>query len=472
MKKTALFSAVLCAALLSACTVGPNYSRSTIELRMPAAFKEALGSETEGWKRAEPRDAEQKGEWWRIYGDETLNGLMARVEISNQNVLQYAARYEEAAALVREAFSERMPSVSGSAGGSRADSGSGPANAAALGATASWEVDLWGKLRRTEAQRAAQAESSAADYENAKLSARSSLAQDYFALRVLDRRIALYDKTIAAYEETARVMRERFELGTIARSDLTQAEQTVHSTRASREALVPQRAQYEHAIAVLVGAAPADFSIPSDAVELPEAPRIPAGIPSGLLERRPDIAAAERSVAAANEAIGIAEAAYFPDLTLTGSAQWSSGTLGNLIQADNFLWSLGASLSQTLFDFGGRSAAVEEAKAAYRAEVASYRQTVLEAMQSVEDALVTSQSLVREIGHTGKSLASATETARVMLDRYESGMIDYTNVSSVEAARLSEEQSLLSLQSDALINSVVLIVELGGAWEDAPSGAL
>lgn len=284
-------------------------------------------------------------------------------------------------------------------------------------------------------------------------------------MRVLDKRIALYDKTIDTYTRYRKVLAAKYKEGVIAKSDLTQAESSLYSAKSSREDLVWQRAQYEHAIAMLIGKMPAQFDLPVSQAALPKIPNVPLTLPSRLLERRPDIASAERSLAAANEEIGIAIAGYFPDITLSGSGGYSASGLSNLISAQNLLWSLGASATQTVFDFGANKAKVKQARAAYDESVANYKQTVLEAMQNIEDYLAEGTSLSKEVQHTSQSLAAATETARIMRNQYNEGMIDYTDVASTEATRLSSEQSLLQLQSTQLQNSVALITALGGGWQ-------
>ncbi|WP_111893071.1 efflux transporter outer membrane subunit [Acinetobacter sp. MB5] len=463
MLKNKLCLALCCALpIFSGCTVGPNYKKP--EISMPVTYKEAA----QGWKVAQPQDQQSRGAWWEIYQDPILNNLQQQVVVSNQNVAQYVAKYEQAAALVSQAKAERAPTVSATGSGTRsAQSQAKPSNSYTAEASLSWELDLWGKLKRTVREDKASAQASAADLANATLSAQTTLAQDYFALRVLDKRIALYDKTIDTYTRYRKVLAAKYKEGVIAKSDLTQAESSLYSAKSSREDLVWQRAQYEHAIAMLIGKMPAQFDLPVSQAALPKTPNVPLTLPSRLLERRPDIASAERSLAAANEEIGIAIAGYFPDITLSGSGGYSASGLSNLISAQNLLWSLGASATQTVFDFGANKAKVKQARAAYDESVANYKQTVLEAMQNIEDYLAEGTSLGKEVQHTSQSLAAATETARIMRNQYNAGMIDYTDVASTEATRLSSEQSLLQLQSTQLQNSVALITALGGGWQSS-----
>lgn len=447
--------------ILSGCAVGPNYTRPSAVSQMPAQFKEAPA----GWKSATPNDAALKGDWWTMYGDPVLNSLESQVEINNQNVAQYAQKYLQAVALVAQSDAALYPSITAGASGSRGRTAGVTKNTFSFQGNFSWEPDLWGKLRRARTADEASAEASAADLANARLSAQASLAEDYFTLRVLDRRIAVYGETIKVYQKNVETLRNQYESGQIAKSDLTSAEQSLYSAEASRDALKSSRAQYEHAIAVLIGKAPAEFTLLPQDTALPSVPAIPAAIPSTLLERRPDIASAERAVAAANEKIGIAIAGYYPDITLSGSGGWSGGHFSQLISADHLLWSLGASAAQTIFDAGSTRAKVAQARAAYEQSVTAYRQTVLEAFQTTEDALSSQASLASQVANTRKSLSAATETASILMNRYKAGMIDYTNVSSSEATRLSSEQSLLSLQSQELVNSVELIKALGGGWK-------
>lgn len=463
MLKNKLCLALCCALpIFSGCTVGPNYKKP--EISMPVTYKEAA----QGWKVAQPQDEQSRGAWWEIYQDPILNNLQQQVVVSNQNVAQYVAKYEQAAALVSQAKAERAPTVSATGSGTRsAQSQAKPSNSYSAEASLSWELDLWGKLKRTVNENKASAQASAADLANATLSAQTTLAQDYFALRVLDKRIALYDKTIDTYTRYRKVLAAKYKEGVIAKSDLTQAESSLYSAKSSREDLVWQRAQYEHAIAMLIGKMPAQFDLPVSQAALPKIPNVPLTLPSRLLERRPDIASAERSLAAANEEIGIAIAGYFPDITLSGSGGYSASGLSNLISAQNLLWSLGASATQTVFDFGANKAKVKQARAAYDESVANYKQTVLEAMQNIEDYLAEGTSLGKEVQHTSQSVAAATETARIMRNQYNEGMIDYTDVASTEATRLSSEQSLLQLQSTQLQNSVALITALGGGWQSS-----
>lgn len=465
LNKSVIQSLLVVVPILTGCTVGPNYQRPTVVSTVQ--YKEMAG-----WKVATPSDDLERGQWWKIYQDPLLNQLQEQVIISNQNVAQYVAKYQQAAALVGSSNASLYPSLTLTPNATRTAKNSSTNsiehstidNAYATNLGLSWEIDLWGKLRRQVQENKASMQASVADLANATLSAQSTLAQSYFALRILDQRIDLYENTIKIYTKYCNVLDAKYKEGIIAKSDLTQAQQSLHSAEASKADLTWQRAQYEHAIAVLIGKAPAEFSLKKQVQQPLYIPNIPVGIPSQLLERRADIAAAERRVAAANEAIGIAIAGYFPSLTLSGSTGTSTEHFSQLFSASTLIWSLGASATQTVWDFGRNKANVQSARAAYNETVASYRQTVLDAMQAVEDGLSKSENLKIEMIAQQKALAAATETVRIYHNQYEEGMIDYLNVATTEATRLNSQQSVLQLQSTQLQNSVALIVALGGGW--------
>ena len=456
------FLFALSAALLSSgCAVGPDYERPAVQ--MADSFRGA--ALLEGWKQATPSENALKGEWWTLYGDEDLNALIKQVEVNNQNVAQYVQRYRMARADLSSAEASLFPTVSLNGQIGRSKSGSLISNRSSLQGQVSWMPDIWGKLRRQAQSNRATAEASLADLANATLSAQATLARSYLQLRVLDKRVSLFDETIQVYENNLRTITNKYQAGTAVKTDVTQASQSLDSARSSRAALKLSRAKLEHAIAVLVGQTPESFSIPVRDAELPKVPAIPPALPSSLLERRPDIASAERAVAAANESIGIAIAGYFPDLTLSASGGYSKNSLHNLFSADNLVWSLGASAAMTILDFGKTSASVERARANYERTVAAYRQTVLQALQNVEDCLVSSVNLSEQLKHTTAAYEAAKETSRIMHNQYDAGMIDYTDVSSRDASRISAQQNLLSLYSSSLENSVTLIESLGGGWE-------
>ena len=456
---------LLASSLLGGCMVGPDYH--TPSAPISATFKEA-----EGWKAASPQDAQPKGPWWQSYRDPQLNALAEQIVLNNQNVALYAAQYRQALALVRESRAEQLPLVSGTGSSTRSESGSGGSTSSAGGVSKvhsaslslSWEADIWGKLRRTVEQDRASAQASAADLANAALSAQSSLAQDYFQLRILDQRIALYRETISGYERYLRIIQNKYDEQISSRADLATGKTQLQSAQASMLDLQWQRAQYEHAIALLIGKPAADFALAADASWQYHVPAVPVGVPSRLLERRPDIAAAEREMAAANAAVGVATAAYYPDLTLSGSGGYQGSTVSHLFSLPNRFWSIGPSLTGTLLDFGATEASVEQARHAYDATVATYRQTVLTGLGEVEDDLVELRTLEPELQARRNSAQSAEESASVSRDQYEAGVIDYLDVATTQATSLSERQTVLSLVATQLITSVELQAALGGSW--------
>ncbi len=450
------------AALLSACTVGPDYQRPPVNV--PAAYREQ-----EGWRRSNPQDAADRGPWWRLYGDPVLDRLAAEVEISNQNLAAAEAAFRQAQAVVRQTEASQFPllTVDGSAQrsgqGRGASGGSSVRNQFGVSGGISWDVDLWGRLRRTVESNAASAQASAGDLASARLSAQAELATAYFQLRFQDELQRLLDETVAAYQRSLAIARNRYNEGIAPRSDVVQAETQLQSTQAQAINVGVQRAQLEHAIAVLTGRPPAELSIAPGALSA-VVPATPAGVPSTLLERRPDIAAAERRVAAANAEIGVAVAAYFPDLTLSSSYGYSSSQLSNLISSPNHLWSIGAALAATVFDAGIRDAQVEQARAAYDQEVALYRQTVLTAFQEVEDQLAALRILGQQLDVADAAVRSADEAVRLQLDQYQAGVESYTSVITAQTAALSARQSALNVRQNLLVASVALIRALGGGW--------
>ncbi len=472
---------------LAGCALGPDYERPALEL--PQEYREVVG-----WKPTTPRAGEERGAWWAVYGDPVLDELLTQVEVSNQNVAMYLAQYRQAQAVVNESWADLLPSLDGSGGATRrgssggtffssgttsndsssssstSRSSSGVSNNYSAQLSLSWELDLWGKLRRTVEENRASAGASVADLADATLSAQSTLAQDYFQLRVLDERIKLYDANLRDYGRYLQVVRNQYDEGQVSRATVAQAETQLESARASRLDLVWQRAQYEHAIAILVGKAPADFRLSVAENFRYQLPDANAGIPSTLLERRPDVVAAEQNLIAANAAIGVAKAGYFPDLTLSASGGYQGSNTRKLFTIANRFWSIGPSFSQTLFNFGATGAQVDQARASYDAAVATYRQTVLDALGEVEDYLVELHTLDTELATRRRSASAAEESARVTLDQYQEGMIDYLDVATTQATRLTEQHSVWELVSTQLVTSVQLVVALGGGWQgEAPS---
>ncbi|MDR3437612.1 efflux transporter outer membrane subunit [Telmatospirillum sp.] len=460
---------------LAACAVGPDYQRP--DAVMSDHYKEQSAASSELWRPSRPGDEADRGAWWSVYGDPLLNSLLSQVDVSNQNVKAYEAAYRQALAVADAARASFFPTLSLDASGARSQShasvrgSSGTSvlsNSYSTSLSASWEPDLWGRIRRTVEGNEASAEASSADLAAARLSAQGTLAADYFSLRYEDALKHLLEATATAYQRSLEITRNQYGAGMASRSDVVQAEAQLASTQSQLVAVGSQRAQLEHAIAVLVGKAPADFSI-ADTGVLSEVPPIPAGVPSVLLERRPDIAASERRMAAANAQIGVAVAAYFPSLTLSGSNGFSASTLGSLLQASNNVWSVGPSLALTVFDAGSRSAQVEEARASYDQSVANYRQSVLTAMQAVEDNLATLRILAEQAEVQNKAVLAATEAERLVLNQYRAGTVAYTSVVTAQATALSDKQTALGIAQSRLSASVALIQALGGGWERRPT---
>jgi len=448
--------------LLAACAVGPNYERPPVET--PAAYKES-----KDWVLARPADASPKGKWWEVFDDPVLSGLMEQVEVSNQTLAGAEARYRQASAAVGAARAGLFPTVGASAGASRAGRGRGSGTTtydASLDAR--WEIDLWGRVRRqVEAARAGE-QASAADLENVRLSLQAQLATAYFALRVSDAGRELLLENIKAIDTSFRIAQNRYAAGVAAKVDVVTAEAQLKSVQAQEIDLRATRAQLEHAIAVLAGKAPASFTLEPVKYTL-RLPEIPPGMPTRLLERRPDVASAERQMAAANERIGIAQAAYFPSLSLTGSGGVASTSLSTLFNSSSLAWSVGAGLGLTLLDFGAREAGVRIAQAGYDAAVADYRQSVLDAFQEVENNLSTLRWLSEEDQVQRDAVRLARESVALTINQYKAGTVGYLNVVLVQAAQLNEERQAVTLVGRQLAATVALIRALGGSW-DAPAG--
>ena len=452
-------------ALLSACSVGPDYVRP--DAPVPQAFKE-----TQGWKPAEPRDAEVRGSWWEAFGDPLLNQLEEQVSVSNQNVAAAEARFRQAMALIGAARAQYFPAITGDVSATRSRSSSGSNSAVisrgvitsrSAAINADWELDVWGRVRRTVESNVAGAQASAGDLESARLSAQVQLAQSYFQLRQLDTERRLLDDTVQALGVSLELTRNRYTAGVAAKVDVVQAQTLLKTTQAQAIDLGVQRAQLEHAIALLAGKAPADLSIPPGALgALP--PPAPVGLPSALLERRPDIAAAERRMAQANAQIGVAKAAYFPQLTLSGSIGYQSTSLANWFTAPSRFWSVGPAVAATLFDAGLRRSQTEQAIANYDATVAAYRQTVLTAMQDVEDNVAALRILEEEAVVQKEALEAARQNLELTLNQYKGGVVSYLNVVTAQTTAIQNERTAVDLQSRRLQASVLLVRALGGGW--------
>lgn len=467
----------LCAAL-AACAVGPDYQRPALDVG--AAYKEGQ-DEVPGWKRAEPRDDADRGQWWRVYDDATLNGLVDALNTSNQTIAQAEANYRQALGLVRGARAGFFPTVGAGAGLTRSGSGGGSggssssssgggnvSNQYSLTGSVSWELDVWGRVRRNVEASEASASASLADLAATRLSAQAALVQAYLQLRVLDEQKRLLDATVAAYEKSLQLTQNRYSVGVVGQADVAVARTQVESTRAQSIDLDWQRGQYEHAIAVLMGQAPSHFSLPPAAFSV-QLPQIPVGLPTELLERRPDVAAAERRAAAANAQIGVAQAAWFPSLTLSADGGFRNGQFAELLTAPARFWSLGPALALTIFDGGARQAQVEQARASYDAQAAAYRQAALTGLREVEDYLIQLRVMENEQTVQRRALEAARESLRLMQNQYKAGLVDYLSVAVVDATALSNERSALSLYGNRLVASVNLIVALGGGWNGLPA---
>jgi len=483
MRIAATCRLALALALLSSCSVGPNYKQAP-PIPAPLAFKEPAPpnfkeAEAEGWKQSQPGDAYLKGKWWEVYNDPALNALEEQVSISNQNVLQAEALYREARATVPAARAGLYPTVTSAPAISTTGVGSnaaGTTTAASAGgvtrssfnlpAAASWEPDIWGNIRRSVTAAATSAQASAGDLENAKLLYQAQLAEDYFDLRGNDAETALLTRTDASYQEYLTLTRNRFNGGVASDLDVAQAEAQLYGVEAELIDLGVARAQFEHAIAILTGKAPSELTIPSETrAALP--PAVPVGVPSQLLERRPDIAAAERRVAAANEQIGIAMAAFYPNLTLNGSVGLEASSLLKWFAWPARVWSVGSQLSETLFDAGRRKAVVAEERAAYDAVAAQYRQTVLTALQQVEDNLAALRILEGEAAKLQDTIQAADRALTVSSAQYTAGTANYLTVITAQATLLNAQVSAVTLETRRLTASVLLIQALGGGWNSS-----
>jgi NodT family efflux transporter outer membrane factor (OMF) lipoprotein len=453
-------SAALGLALVAGCAVGPDYQRPAMPA-MPAAFKEAAG-----WKAATPGDAMVRGAWWEDFHDPLLNDLESQVATANQSLLQAEANYNQARQLVRADRATLFPSISLLGSGTKAHAvvpGSSSSYLAALEGT--WTPDFWGRVSRlTEADTAA-AQSSAATLASARLSAQATLAQDYIALRVLDEKKRLLDNQIESYRRTLQISQNKYNVGVSARNDVISAQAQLDATRAQAIDVGVQRAAYEHAIAVLIGRAPGGLTIAVQPGLTLGVPDVPLQLPSDLLERRPDIAAAERSIAAANARVGIQTAAYYPDITLSAEGGYQGSPLDQLFRVPFRFWSLGLSASETLLDFGQRQAEVEQARAAYDASVAGYRQAVLTAFQQVEDNLAGLRIQAEEAKVQDAAVAEAAEAAKITMNEYKAGTVDYTTVVTAQVAELSVRESALAVLQSRLTETVALVEALGGGWD-------
>jgi NodT family efflux transporter outer membrane factor (OMF) lipoprotein len=501
--------AMLCIAAVAGCNFAPHYDPPKLDTG--GKFKEAVeqDSASQGWKPADPSDSAPRGDWWEMYNDPELSELERKVAISNQTVIGAEANYRAAQAMVRQAQAALFPTVSldpaatrskssasvltlaggGASGTSGATTttgspttpvgsttGTSTSGSAAVGGStaprtiysvpleASYQIDLWGSIRNTVAQDRYTAEASAAQLANAILSTQSTLAQDYFQLRIADEERRILDATLTDFQTNLHLVRTLFDNGLASDEDIAQAETQLQSAMAQETDLGITRAQFEHAIAVLIGLPPSQFSLPYKRFNQ-TLPVVPVSLPADLIERRPDIAASERQVAAANAGIGVARAAYFPQLTLSGSAGYESTAVSNLFSWPNRFWSIGPELAQTLFDGGARSAATAQARALDDQAAANYRQTVLSALQSVEDNLASLRILSKELGEQHQAAQAAKRAVELSVARYRDGIDSYLNVITAQTAFLNAREAEVQVELRQLTSSVNLINNLGGGWD-------
>jgi NodT family efflux transporter outer membrane factor (OMF) lipoprotein len=452
------------------CMKGPNYQRPVAAV--PQSYKEAP---PEGWKEAQPNDGVLRGKWWEIFGDPALNALEEQVNISNQNVLEAEAQFRQAVAAVKIARSALFPTVSGTASVTGEQTSSRLSTTGGRGITtgdyalpvsASYTADVWGAIHRSVTSAANTAQSLDAALENARLLYQSELAQDYFTLHGLDGDYDLLQQTARSYQEYLTLTRARFAGGVASDSDVSEAETQLYTTQAQLVDIDVQRTQTEHAIAVLIGKAPKDLEIARATIQI-DPPAIPLGMPSTLLERRPDIADAERQAAAANEQIGIAQAAFFPTLTIAATAGLESSSILNWLTWPSRFWTIGPQLAQILFDAGKRTAQVAQAQSAYDATAAAYRQTILTAFQQVEDNLSALRVLEQEAAVTDQAVKSAKRSVDVTTAQYKGGTVNYLSVIQVQTIALTDERSAVDLKTRRMAASVLLIQALGGGWDSS-----
>jgi NodT family efflux transporter outer membrane factor (OMF) lipoprotein len=466
----------VCLVLFAGCSFAPKYAEPAIQT--PAAFKEMTpvqSSVTDGWKTAEPKDEALRGQWWEIFHEPELNAFESQVNVSNQTVAVALANFLAARAVVKQSRSQYFPTVTASPSVTRSrqatsqnqfssSSSASTFTKYALPFDASWEPDFWGRIRNTVKANSLEAQATLADLENVRLTMQAEVAVDYFQLRVLDAQKQLLDATVISYLESLKLTQAQYGAGLASDQDVAQAETLLNTTLAQATDLGIQRAQLEHAIATLLGQPASSFFIATNSLTTKPV-AIPFGIPSQLLERRPDIAAAERRVAEANAQIGVARAAYYPTITLSGAAGYQNTSVQNLFSGPGLVWSVGATLAQTLFDGGLRKAVTEQSQAIYQGTVANYRQTVLTAFQEVEDNLSTLRILSQELQQQNTAVTSSQRYLNLADVRYQSGIDIYLNVINAQTALLNNQRTALNLQMEQLTASVQLIKALGGGWD-------
>jgi NodT family efflux transporter outer membrane factor (OMF) lipoprotein len=467
----------MAALIFTGCRVGPAYHVPAATAQAPpAAYKETPSTDNGDWKVAQPQDAMLRGKWWEIYHQPELNDLEDKLNIDNQNIKVYFNNFMEARTLIAQARAQLYPTLTtapsylrnrssanlGSATGT--SSAGGQSSLTSLPLTASWEPDLWGKVRNAIREEQYNAQLSAADLENERLTEQATLAEIYFELRGQDALIELYQATVDAYRKSYEIAKSGYETGVSDEITTVEAQNTLQNAQSALTNLGVARAQYEHAIATLIGTNPSTFSLEHKALTLTP-PAIPVGLPSQLLERRPDIAGSERAMAAANAQIGVAVAAFYPNLTLSAEGGLESSTLKHLFDWPSRFWSVGPSVSETIFDAGLRRATVNQYVATYNADVATYRQTVLTAFQQVEDYLAAVRILAQQIQQQQAAVDSAKKFVELETGRYDTGIDPYVDVVTAQTTLLSDQQSLTSLHIQQMTASVQLIEALGGGWD-------
>ena len=464
--------------IMAGCSFAPKYQRPAVET--PTDYKELTEKSpalTNIWTPAQPSDAIVRGKWWEIYDDPRLNALEEQVSISNQNVAAAFANFLSARALVKQARAQLYPTLAFNPdvtrsrqqfSSTRATTSPGAATLTdySLPLDATWQLDLWGRIRNTEKANAFEAEATVADLENTRLTAQAELAADFFQLHSQDALMQLYRDTVKAYRESFELTQVRFQTGIASDEDVAQAETQLKTAEAQATNLSILRAQLEHAIALLIGKPPAALTIPAEPPHT-NLPAIPFGVPSVLLERRPDIAAAERRVAEANARIGVAKAAYYPNVTLSASAGLQSISTANLLNWSSRFWSVGANLAETIFDAGLRKATVEQFRAEYDNTVARYRQTVLTAFQQVEDNLSSLRILAAQVAQQEDAVKASERYVNLAADRYKLGIDSYLNVITAQTAYLQNRQTLVNLRQQQMTASVQLVEAIGGGWKDS-----
>lgn len=462
MKLKRLSITLVLSSLLAACAVGPDYQRP--EITMPAAY-EGAPIDSDQWLEVNPAQAWIRGDWWVEFNDPELNQLMQLLNQENQTIAQSLARYQAALAQVRSSRSDWFPTVSTTTTATRSGgSNQTPSERYSLGGDIAWELDLWGRVSRQVEGSSATAEAAAIDLADVRLSMQAQLLQSYFALRSTDLERELLKQIISAYEQSLAITTNRYNQGVAAYADVVTAQAQLENARVDAIGIETQRRNYENAIAVLVGQMPSNFSLAERPGYLPELLRVPVSVPSELLRGRPDIVAAERRLVAANAQIGVAQTAWLPRLNLSADGAYQATRFSDWVSSPLNVWSLGPRLALTILDGGARRAAVDSAKASYQAEVAAYRQTVLTAMQEVEDALIAATNLVREQETQQRALEAARQSLTITMNQYQAGLVDFLSVAQVQNSTYNAEIRQLNLRARRLHNQVDLIRVLGGGW--------